>query len=366
MKLTVEKEMLLKALQKVTNIIGTRTTLPVLANVLMEAADGLLTLTTTDLEIRLSTRISANIVEPGRTTLPAKKLLGLVSKFRGGNSITIESNENFHASLKCGTASIMLLGLNPDDFPIATEFAPQRTITIRQLDFMILLDRISYAASSEDSRKVLQGILFSIRDSSVTAVATDGKRLALMQKTLENVPEGSDGDTIITLKAANELKRLLETNGDVVMEIGDKQIQFKLPETTIISKIIEGTYPNYRQVIPSNFKRAINIPCEPFIYALEILSVTLSDITSPNIKLSFKPNQLLFEANSNIGEGSESVPIEYDGEEMSASFNPNFLLDPFKHLSMENVSLKINDVVSPIALESSDGFLYVIMPMRNK
>ena len=366
MKLTVEKETLLKALQKVTNIIGTRTTLPVLANVLLEAADGVLKITTTDLEIRLETKVAAEIEVPGRTTLPARKLLGLVSKFRGGNSITLDSNENFHTSIKCGTASIMLLGLSPDDFPIASDFEIQRTITLKQLDFMLLIDRIAYSASNEDSRKVLQGILFSVRESTVTAVATDGKRLALMQKTLENVPEGSDGDTIITLKAANELKRLLETNGDCVVEIGEKQIQFRLTDTTVVSKIIDGTYPNYRQVIPADFKRSINIPCDPFIYALEILSVTLSDITSPNIKLTFKPNQLLFEANSNIGEGSESIPIEYDGEEMSASFNPNFLLDPFKHLSMENVALKLNDVVSPIALESPDGFLYVIMPMRNK
>lgn len=366
MKLTVEKDNLLKALQKVCNIIGSRTTLPVLANVLVEAADGILTLTTTDLELRLVTSIPANIEVPGRTTLPARKLSGLVSKFRSSSAISFESNENFHTEIKCGTASIMLLGLNPDDFPLGNEFEPQRSISLKQIDMMILLDRISYAASTEDSRKVLQGILFSIKEGAITAVATDGKRLALMQKMLDNAPEGSDGDIIITLKAANELKRLLETNGDAIMEIGEKQVQFKLGTTTIISKLIEGTYPNYRQVIPANFKRTINVPCDPFIYALEILSVTLSDITSPNIKLTFKTNELFFEANSNIGEGSESVPIEYDGEEMSASFNPNFLLDPFKHLSMENVSLKINDVVSPIAIESPDGFLYVIMPMRNK
>ena len=136
--------------------------------------------------------------------------------------------------------------------------------------------------------------------------------------------------------------------------------------TVIISKLIEGTYPNYRQVIPNSFKKTIDLPAEPFIYAIEILSVTLSEASSPNIKLTFDANKLLFEANSSIGEGSESIDIAYEDEKMSASFNPNFLLDPFKHLPVEKVVLKINDVVSPIAIESGDGFLYVIMPMRNK
>jgi len=365
MKIKVQKDSLLKSLQKVSNIITSRTTLPVLANVLLEAQDGKLTLTTTDLELRLTTSLEAEVEEPGRTTLPAKKLVGLVSKFRQ-DSVSITSNENFHSEIKCGTVSIMLLGLNPDDFPSAPEIEIKRTVKMKQAELSAILDRISYAASAEDSRKVLQGILFSIKENKITAVATDGKRLALVERPLEEAPSGEDGDIIVTLKAANEVKRILAAEGDMTIDISERQIIFTLGETVVLSKLIEGTYPNYSQVIPSSFKKNIEIPCDPFIYAIEILSVTLSEASSPNVKLTFGGNKLLFEVNSSIGEGSESIDISYDEEPLSASFNPNFLLDPFKHIPAEKIMLKMNDVVSPIELESGDGFLYVIMPMRNK
>lgn len=365
MKITVKKDVFARALQKVSNIIGSRTTLPVLANVLIEANDNHLTLTTTDLEIRLTTNIDAEVETPGKTTIPVKRLLGLVSKLRG-ETISLNTNENHHTELKCGTANFTLLGLNPDDFPVPVEFNPVRTVKIKQNDIANMIDRISYAVSMDDSRKVLQGILLSIRESKLTAVATDGKRLALVEKLLEEAPSGVDGDIIITLKSATELKRLIERNGDVIMEIGENQIVFKVNHTVMLSKLIDGAYPNYQQVIPASFAKSIQLPCEPFIYALEVVNVTLSDAEAAYVKITFHDNQLLFEANSNYGEGSESIPIEYDGESMSASFNPIFLLDPFKHVGLDHVTLKINDVFSPIAIESGDGFLYVIMPMRNK
>lgn len=362
MKVKVQKQDILKQLKKVSNIIGSRTTLPVLANVLMEAEGNTLTLTTTDLELRVITHVEAEVIEAGKTTLPAKKLLGLVTKLRG-ECVSISSNENYHSEIKCGTASIMLLGLNPDDFPVQAESSVQRSIKMKQSDLSSMIDKISYAASIEDSRKVLQGILFSIRDGKMTAVATDGKRLALVEKVLDEFSGCSDGDIIVTLKQATELKRIIEKDGELFIDIGDNQVVFRVDQTTIISKLIEGTYPNYKQVIPPSFKKCVSVPCDQFIYAMEVLS-TLAETTSPTIKLTFKDNKLIFKANSSIGEGSESIDVEYTDEEISASFNPHFLLDPFKHLPVDHVLLKINDVVSPIAIESGDGFLYILMPTR--
>lgn len=363
MKVKVKKQDILKQLQKVSNIIGSRTTIPILANVLMEAEGNTLTLTTTDLELRVITHVEAEVIEAGKTTLPAKKLLGLVKKLRG-ECVSISSNENYHSEIKCGTASIMLLGLNPDDFPVQAESSIQRSIKMKQSDLSSMIDKISYAASMEDSRKVLQGILFSIRNGKMTAAATDGKRLALVEKVLDEVSCGSDGDIIVTLKSATELKRIIEKDGDIFIDIGDNQVVFRVDQTKIISKLIEGTYPNYKQVIPPSFKKCVSVPCDQFIYAMEVLSITLSETTAPTIKLTFKGNKLIFEANSSIGAGSESIDVEYTDEEMSASFNPHFLLDPFKHLPVDHVLLKINDVVSPIAIESGDGFLYILMPSR--
>ena len=363
MKVNVKKDVLLKALQKVSNIIGSRTTLPVLANVLLEAENGKLTLTTTDLELRIVTSVEAEVEVPGVTTLPAKRLLGLVSKFKGENML-MESNDKHHTQITCGTANFMILGLTPEDFPVPVEFQANRSMKLKQTDFSRILDRISYAVSIDDSRKVLQGILLSVKEGNLTAVATDGKRLALVEKMLEDVAEGSDGDVIITIKVANEVKRLLEKEGEVVMEIGEKQVVFKLNDTVIYSKLIEG---NYRQVIPSSFNKNITVPASDFVDALEIVSIPLYDASSSFVKITFTQNKLMFEANSNVGEGKEYINIEYaDQDDISLSFNPQLLSDPFKHIGVDNVMVKINDAFSPIALESGDGFLYVIMPMRNK
>jgi DNA polymerase III subunit beta len=365
MKLSIQREGLLKALQRICNIIGSRTTLPVLANVLIEAEGSKVSLTTTDLELRLTTSVDAKIEQPGRTTLPAKRLLGLVSKFKG-DSVDFHTNEKHHTEIKSGTASFTLLGLGPEDFPVQPEFTAQRKLKIKQVELARIIDRISYAVSLDDSRKVLHGLLLSVKEGNLTAVATDGKRLALVEKLLEEAPSGSDGDIIITQKCATEAKRIIEKDGDAFIEIGERQVLFRIGSTIMTSKLIEGNYPNYRQVIPANFNKKIKVPSNAFIDALEIVTVPLFD-DLPCVKLTFAKNKLVFESNSaNVGEGKESIDIEFADADIVVSFNSNLLSDPFKHLDVESVNLKMNDAFSPIAIESGDGFLYVIMPMRNK
>lgn len=365
MKFKTKRETLLKALSKVCNIIGNKTTLPVLANVLMEAAEGKLVLTGTDLELRITTEIEAEVESAGRTTLPAKRLLGLVSKFKG-ESVEFDTNENYHTVINCGTANFMIMGLNPEDFPAPMEFVPERTLKFKQQELGRIIDRISYAVSLDDSRKVLQGILFSVKEGNFTAVATDGKRLALVEKVLEDVPEGADGDIIITSKSASELKRIMEKEGEVTLEIDEKQVVFRVDSTVMTSKLIEGNYPNYKQVIPSSFAKKVEVPCSDFIDALEIVSIPLSDVSSSFVKLTFSAGKLLFESNSTIGEGKEYISIPYEDSDIALSFNPQFLADPFKHVGVDKVNIKINDEgFHPIGIETNDGFLYVIMPIRN-
>ena len=365
MKFKTKRDALLKALSKVSNIIGNKNTIPILANVLMEAENNTLTLTTTDHEIQIITRIEAVVETAGRTTLPAKRLLGLVSKFKG-EEVEFDTNEKFHTVINCGTANFMIMGLDPEDFTPAASFTPTRSFKLKQSELCRIIDYISYAVSPNDSRKVLQGILFSVKEGNFTAVATDGKRLALVEKVLEDASEGSDGDIIITLKAATELKRIMEKEGDVTIEIDDKQVCFKADVTVLQSKLIEGNYPNYKQVIPAGFAKQIEIPCSSFIDALEIVSIPLADVVSSFVKLTFTSGQLLFESNSSIGEGKEYIQIPYEDSDISLSFNPMLLADPFKHVNVDKVNIKINEGFNPIAIETTDGFLYVIMPIRNK
>ncbi len=365
MKTSVKRESLLKALHRVCNIVSGKSAMPVLANVLIEAEGSGLTLSTTDIELRLRTSLEATVDEPGRTTLPAKKLLNLVSKFEG-ETVSLDSDANHHCAIKCGNSDFTLLGLDPEGFPKPADFAPLRSLKLKQPELARIIDSISYAVNLEDSRKALHGLLLSVKDGNLTAVATDGKRLALVEKMLEAGSSGQDGEIIMTQKSANEAKRLLEKDGDAVLEIGERQIVLKAGPTTLSAMLIEGIYPNYRQAIPAAFSKKVEIPCAQFRRALETIGITISD-AMPAMKLTLKSGKMLFESNcAGLGEGRQTVEVPYEGDAVEFSLNPDLLSDPFKHMDAEKATMKLNDGSSPLSIESGDGFLYVIMPMRGK
>ncbi|MEA4861854.1 MAG: DNA polymerase III subunit beta [Victivallaceae bacterium] len=364
MKFKVSREKLLKALQRVISTIGNRSTLPILGNVLIEAEGAQLKLTTTDLEIRISTEVEAEIAEAGRTTVPAKKFLALVSRF-GEDDLSFENDERHHASLVCGNSRCKLLGLPADEFPAEMQFTPVRRLIYKESDLRRIFSQITYAVSLDDSRKVLHGVLCSCKDNSVAFVATDGKRLAVVEKLPEEFA-GTEGEVIIPLRAANEIKRLADGEEKVTLEIGDKQAAFITDTVVVSTKLIEGNYPNYRQVIPARFASQVNVPAQALLNKIELVSQLLSDNNS-FIVLTFENNQLRLQAASaEIGEGTAIVEIEYSGEPIEVSFNPAFLAEPLRAATAESVTVNLNDGISPVAMDGSDGFLYVIMPMRNR
>lgn len=364
MKFSVNREKLQKALQKVGSIIGSRSMLPVLGNVMVQAEEGALTLTTTDLEIRISTRVEASVESAGVTTMPARKLASLVGCFVG-TDVVFDVDEKDHIKIRCGTSHFTLLGLPAADFPAAAEFSAQREIKIREVEFKRMVSAISYAVSADDSRKVLTGVLLSARESMITLVATDGKRLAMQEKTPDAV-EGGDGDSIIPLKAALEVRRLLEGDAQMSIRLGDRQCVFETAGFELSTKLIEGNYPNYRQVVPASFARSIELPTSVFLTKIETVSQVLSD-SSSFIILHFEDNQLKLQASSSeVGEGSDVVEVAFDGEPFEVSFNPAYLADPLRNCDADTVRMKINDPLNPVAIEGEEGFLYVIMPIRKK
>ncbi len=364
MKFTVNREKLQKALQRVGSIIGSHSMLPVLANVMLQAEDDVLTLTTTDLEIRISTRVDAVVEVPGSTTAPARKLASLVGCFVG-TDVVFEIDEKDHIKIKCGTSHFTLLGLPAADFPVAAEFEAVRELKIKEKDFKRMVSAIAYAVSADDSRKTLTGVLLSVREGSVTLVATDGKRMAMQEKTPE-VIEGGDGDSIIPLKAASETRRLLEGDAVMTVKLGDKQCRFIASNFELTTKLIEGNYPNYRAVVPSAFARTVEVPTAVFLAKIETVSLVLSD-SSSFIILHFENNELRLQASSSeVGEGSDMVEINFQGEPFEVSFNPAFLADPLRNCDADRVQLKLNDPLNPVAMEGGEGFLYVIMPIRKK
>ncbi|MCF7791858.1 MAG: DNA polymerase III subunit beta [Victivallales bacterium] len=364
MKLNIKRTVLNSALQKVNSIISTRSTLQVLSNVLIEAEDSKLSLTTTDLDIRITAILEADILEEGKTTLPAKKFYEIVKEL-SGEEVELE-NENNHMAIKCGHSVFKLLGLPADDFPLPMKIAPIRSFSMEQMELSRMINLISYSVSQDDTRKALSGVLFSISDKNFTSVATDGRRLALVEKTMDDF-YGEDGSVILPIKSATELCRLLEKEGNVKVEIGENIINFTLDNGVVMtSKLIDENYPNYKQVIPVSFTRKIEIPREAFTAVLRRVSLVVSE-KNFFVKLRFADNKIEFNAlSTDVGEGSDYIEIDYTGAEITVSFNPVFLLEPLSRMDCDTVVFKMNEGYSPVAVSNEDGFLYVIMPMRKK
>ena len=362
MKFSVSKEKLLEGLQTVQNVVSTRTTLPILSNVLLHAADGQLRFTTSDLDVGIRSGVEAAIDKPGATTLPARRLLSIVRELPA-SEITVEVDSKNVASIRCGPSFFKILGLPEEEFPPLAKFENAKTFTLRQKDLRDALKKTSYAISTDETRYVLNGILFSFKDNKLTLVATDGRRLALVDIELE-LPRSNECDVIIPSKAIGEVQRLLTDEGDIKLSIGENQVAFEVGGTLLVSKLIEGNYPNYRQVIPGETKERITLERVIFHDAVHRVSLLASE-KSNSVKLIFTKNNLEIAANTpDVGEARESLAVAYKGRDMAIAFNPEFLMAPLKNLAVDEVFLDLIDEMSPGVVRIQSPFLYVIMPMR--
>jgi len=362
MKFSVSKEKLLAGLQTVQNVVSTRTTLPILSNVLLQASGDQLRLTTTDLDVGVSGGITAQIEKPGATTLPARRLATIVRELPAAEIIVEVDSKNV-ASIRCGQSFFKILGLPEEEFPPLPKFNDSRTFTISQQLLRDALRKTSYAISTDETRYVLNGILFSFKENKLTLVATDGRRLALVDLELE-FPRSQEVEIIVPTKAVTELGRLLGDEGDVRLSVEENQVSFQIGDTLLASKLIEGNYPNYRQVIPGDAKERVTLERELFLNAVHRVSL-LSSEKSNSVKLVFSKNNIEIAANTpDVGEARESLAVAYKGREFSIAFNPEFLQAPLRVLTNEEVYLDLIDEMSPGVIKIQSPFLYVLMPMR--
>ncbi|MFM8359623.1 MAG: DNA polymerase III subunit beta [Verrucomicrobiota bacterium] len=368
MKLTIAKEQLLTGLQAVQNVVGSRTTLPILSNVLLRAVSSRLELTATDLDVTIACSVPANVEGEGAVTLPVKKLFGLVRELVA-SEVELEVDDKSVASLRSGASFFKINGLAAEDFPPLPTFKQSRAVTLPQEKLKAMLRRTAFAVSSDESRYVLNGIFFSLKDHKFTLVATDGRRLAMSDEEVE-VPAESFGEFIVPTKAINELNRLLAT-GNVELMFSENQVGFTLQPASegglgvyVVSKLVDGNYPNYRQVIPQGVQERVAIPREEFLQCLRRAEIMTNDKQN-SVKLSFGKNQLAITANTpEVGEARDVLSVNYKGRDMSIAFNPGYLMDPLRALDNDEIFFELIDELSPGVIKCSEPFLYVIMPMR--
>ena len=362
MKFTVAKDKLLEGLQTVQNVVSTRTTLPILSNVLIRAENGALHFTTNDLDVGMSCSVEAKIEKPGGTTIPARRLAGIVKELPA-SEVSVEVDGKNVASLSCGPSFFKMMCLPEDEFPALPKLEKAKAFTLPQKVLKDALRKTSYGISTDETRYVLNGILFSFKENKLTLVATDGRRLALVDIEAE-FPRSNEVDVVVPAKCITELQRLLGDEGDVKLAVGENHVSFEAGGRLLVSKLIEGNYPNYRQVIPAESRERITIERELLLNAVRRVSL-LSSEKSNSVKLIFTKNNLEIAANTpDIGEAHESLAISYKSKDFSVAFNPIFLQDPLRALTEDEIHLEVSDEMSPGVIKIGTPFLYVLMPMR--
>ena len=367
MNLTIAKDQILVGLQAVQNVVGSRTTLPILSNVLVRAEGDHVEFTATDLDVSVSCKVEAKVLKPGATTIPVKKLFGIVREL-GGTEIEIEVDEKNICTIRCGSSFFKIHGLGADEFPPLPKFKDDKKVVLSQETVKDMLKKTSFAVSTDESRYVLNGIFISLKDHKMTMVATDGRRLALVDEEVD-ISEKSAGEFIVPAKAVTELNRLLQDKGDVEIKFGENQASFALKDeksaaVLVITKLIEGNYPNYKQVIPGEAKERVPLNREEFVQALRRAEIMTSEKAN-SVKLAFGRNSLAITANSpEVGEARETMAVNYKGKEMAIAFNPRYLIDALNALTEDEVFFELIDELSPGVLKINGPFLYVVMPMR--
>ena len=367
MKISVTKQALIEGLQRIQSIVSSRVTLPVLSNVLLETTETGLQLIATDLEATVRTEIAATIELSGSTTIPARRLFSIIRELPT-EEISLETDARNITSIRSGHSFFKIFGLPKSEYPPFPTLEEKRGFSMKQSDLKEALRKTSYAISLDESRYILNGILFSFRNGQLTLVATDGRRLALCGAELGEIkyPAGHSCDFIVPTKAISELQRLLVDGKDVRLHIGDNLLAFDMGTTTLATKLVDGTYPNYRQVIPGEAKERVTLERETLLQAVRRVAL-LSNDKSGSVRLNFTKNNLDITSNTpEVGESKESLAVAYKGRDLAIAFNPEFLIDPLRNLPDDMISLDLIDEMSPgaIKINSAQQFLYVLMPMR--
>lgn len=365
MRFSLSREVFLKPLQQVVNVVERRQTLPVLANLLVSVEDGRLSMTGTDLEVEMIARSEVDDAENGETTIPARKLFEIVRALPDGSKVTLTQSGD-KVTVQAGRSRFSLATLPSRDFPAVEDLDLVERIRVSESALKELIERTAFAMAQQDVRYYLNGLLLDLRESSLRCVATDGHRLALCEAEL---PEGAQTrkQIIVPRKGVLELQRLLE-GGDreVELEVGRNHLRMRRTDVTFTSKLIDGRFPDYEAVIPIGADKEVKVDREALRAALQRAAI-LSNEKYRGVKLEISPGQLRIIANNpESEEAQEELEAETKIDNLSIGFNVTYLLDALSALREEHVILNLRDGNSSALVReaSHDRSRHVVMPLR--
>ena len=367
MRFTISREKLQEGLTAVTATIPAKTTLPVLANILVETTERGIRLSGTDLDIAVSTEVVADVEAAGAITIPAKKLSEIARELPP-SPVKIAAAGEQRVTLDCGRSHFKILGLPKDEFPSFPAVRFNESWRIRSGELQKLISHTSFAVSTEESRPILNGVLWELRPEMMRMVATNGHRLAKMELPIKTAAAPSS-DLIVPPKALEQVRRLFPEDEELEIARGENHLGFRSPFTSVFTRLIEGPYPPYDQVIPRDNNRIAVADRTALMSALRRMSVIASDQTH-RIRLSFNAALVRFSVQTpDLGEATDELPIRFTGDPLDIGFNANYLLEILRYIPTEEVKLTFKAPERAATLEPegwSDpaSYLCLVMPLR--
>jgi DNA polymerase-3 subunit beta len=367
MKFTITREKLKEGLDAVAASVPTKTTLPVLSNILVEATRDGLRLSGTDLDIAVSTTIPASVDQEGAITLPARKLVEIVRELPSA-AIRITSSGEQRVAIECGKSKFKLLGLSKEEFPAFPAVKFEAGWRVPSKDLQKLIAHVAFAASTEESRPILNGVLWELKNDRMRMVATNGHRLARMDVPVAG-GAGQQADLIVPPKALDQIRRLFAADDEVELARSDNHLGFRSSSTQVFTRLIEGPYPNYEQVIPRENDKIATADKSALTAALRRMSIVASDQTH-RIRVAFSSGSCKLSVQTpDLGEAQEELAVAYEGDPIEIGFDAQYMLEVLKYMPTDEVRLTFKAperaaTCEPVGWDDPASYLTLVMPLR--
>jgi len=364
MKFSATKDVLLKGIQSVQTVIDAKAVQPILSHILVEATSDNLILTATDFNIGVVATLPIKPAIPGAITIPAKRLSEIIKELPDNEIISISVKKNNLVNIECGKSAFKIMGLPEDEFSKPPEFKDKNSITLKQGKLKTMLRRTSFATGHDEIRHVLNGILFVIKSTCIRLVATDGRCLAMIEEKMQ-LPKTVETKFILPSKAVDELDRILaDADDDVRVFLAEKQVLFDTAAVKLVSRLIEGDFPNYEKVVPEEAKEKVLVLRAVLLAAIKRVALfTSADSNFIKIDMA-RDKMILSKSDPHSGEARVELDAQYKGKELSVGFNPDYLISMLKNLDEETISLELVDPEKPGVVRIGSEYVYVAMPRQ--
>lgn len=364
MKVICARKDLYEGVQTAARAVSTRTSLPILGHLLIKTEEDKLRIAATDLEIGMECVVPATVQEEGSMTALARVLVEILGALPE-TDVELSVDESHTVALKCGTSDYSILGLPPEEFPILPEVREEVSAKVDREVLRNAIRKTAFAISPDESRAILTGILMQVTDAGLKLVSTDSHRLCLHDCQL--IESQGAVNAIVPGRALNELTRIVpESEGEIAISVSSSQIKFQVDDTILVSRLIDGQFPNYEKVVPTTFTKKLTIPADQFLQSVKRVAIVARDNSNRTIMQTENGKLIVTAESGNIGKAHEEVEVIKEGDDLKMAFNARYLLDFLNVVETEAIDMELTGEVSQALMkpQGQEDYLYVLMPMQ--